>query len=156
MEQHNNQMAEKLKAQEDEKMDLQEKITRLSKLILDSSSVGSSHVFESMMRRNHKPKGPKDELDLVDGSEDLPDELPNPFDVEEITQISLSGDNIPSSMNNESNSKSTVDYSTPEERSLLRKANVILQQKLDVLVHETTRKSQQLLQCTYNFDLIGI
>ena len=69
-------MQEKLKSQEEEKLDLQEKINRLSKLILDSSSVSSSHVFHSMMRRNHKTKKetPEDDSHSNEISDDFTDD----------------------------------------------------------------------------------
>ena len=88
-------MLEKLKSQEQEKCALQEKINRLSKLILDSSSVGSSHVFESMMRRNHRSKT-KDVDDSDSMIADVPD-ISNSFpdlDDEEISKISVSGDSV--------------------------------------------------------------
>merc|ERR1712110_582369 len=78
LEQHNTQMLERLKSQEEEKLDLEEKINRLSKLILDSSSVEPSHVFRSMMRRNlhapHAPLEPKIDSEPLSISDDEDDD----------------------------------------------------------------------------------
>jgi sugar-specific transcriptional regulator TrmB len=77
-------MLEKLKNQEEEKNELQEKINRLSKLILVSSSIEPSHMFSSMMRRKHKSGGSSVDL-LVKDSPDL-----NLDDLD--TEISLDSD----------------------------------------------------------------
>src|SRR3990167_7530353 len=74
-------MLEQLKSQEMEKTELQEKINRLSKLILVSTSVTPSHMFPPISRRKHKKNSSTEdnkeeseeesEEDILSGDDDL-------------------------------------------------------------------------------------
>lgn len=151
-------MLERLKSQEAEKVDLQEKINRLSKMIIDSKSVSnSSKVFHSMMKRlqNHKlkketPEGEREE-DCEDDDSDQVDEFiieDNDSDDDNLTKIRLSSDTLSLSDSfSPKLSRKKNQNSSNGQNNHYEKTNRLLQKKLDILMKETTRKSKQILEC---------
>jgi len=144
LEQHNTQMLERLRSQEEEKLDLEEKINRLSKLILDSSSVEPSHVFRSMMRRNLHSHVVEDHVKSEDLHHDEEEEVDDDDDDDILVSADLNDIDDPFTLDDStdglltSQSKGTSDKPTslqsqkggPGEMELLRQHNALLEQRV--------------------------